>query len=288
MEPRVLVPRSSHSGQIIRCEVEVHYSDSPYYPALRLDVRAPVLLPSLSLLASVSVSDSSYWSTVFRRGDRQGWESFSSLLHTGGDLTVKKKGGARLSSALQWAVGRDQLRLVEASSEQSQTFLSLFLSDCPPHWVASLQSVLSACLASSTPGILPVWTSLLSPQAALDTNHSSQLAAELSNIISLASHSQASLTSHQAELAFSLSQSLALTLDLHPARTDLARLLLQYLTGTWPLVMTTSTRHLLAATLSLHSLPTSGQDVSVRDNPLKMAKLLRNSSNPASLFRIIQ
>ena len=289
VEPRVLVPRSSDSGQIIRCEVEVQYSDSRYYPGLRLDVRAPVLLPSLSLLASVSVSDTSYWSTVFKRGDRQGWDTFTNLLHTRGDLTVKKKAGARLSPALQWSVGRDQLGLLEASSKQSQSFLSLFLSDCPPHWVARLQSVLSACLASSTPGILPVWTSLLSPQAALDTNHSSQLAADISNIISMARQSQTSLSSHQAELALSLSQSLALALDLHPARPDLARLLLQYLTGSWPLIMTTSTRHLLAATLILHSLPTTGPDVSVRDNnPLKMAKLLRNSSNPASLFRIIQ
>ena len=107
VEPRVLVPRSSQSGQIIRCEVEVQYSDSPYYPGLRLEMRAPLLLPSLSLLASVSVSDSSYWSTVFRRTDRQAWEAFSRLLQTGGDLTVKRKAGARLSPALQWSLGRE-------------------------------------------------------------------------------------------------------------------------------------------------------------------------------------
>ena len=50
VEPRLLVARASQSGEIIRCEVELQYSDCRYSPGLRLEMRAPLLLPSLSLL----------------------------------------------------------------------------------------------------------------------------------------------------------------------------------------------------------------------------------------------
>jgi len=291
VEPRVLVPRSSDSGEIMRCEVEVQWADQPQcanqpqFSGLRLETRGPVLLPALSLLSSVSVSDSSYWSTVFRRSDSRGWQAFTDLLHSGGDLTVKKKPGARLSPSLQWSLGSDQLRQLQLSSEQSQTFLSLYLADCPKHWEASLQCLLSACLATSTPGLLSVWTSLLSPQATLHTSHSSLLAADILSIINIARHFKGpgSLSSHQTELALSLCQSLS------QSRGELSSLLREYLAGQAPLhLQSTSTRQLLASSLTLNSLPSTRQDLSVRHNPLRLSGLLRNSLTPASLFRIIQ
>ena len=95
------------------------------------------------------------------------------------------------------------------------------------------------------------------------------------------------MSSHQAELALSLLQALSLSLDQEQSREELARLILQYLTGRSPLVMSSSSRQLLASSLTLHDLPASRQELSDRTNPLKMARLLRTSSSPASLFRII-
>merc|ERR1719195_1321269 len=103
VEPRVLVARSTDTGAIVRCGLELQYADSPHYRGLRLEVTAPFLLPSLSLLSSVSISDSSYWSTVFRTADSEGWASLVTTLASGGDLAVKRKTGAGLSPGLQWS-----------------------------------------------------------------------------------------------------------------------------------------------------------------------------------------
>ena len=183
VEPRVVVPRSSDSGEIISCKVELQYADQPQYSAIRLDVKGPLLLPSLSLLTSVSVSDSSYWRTEFRKSDLKGWETLTSLLQTGGNLTVKRKPGAKLSPSLQWSLGQDQVNQLAVSTAQTNTFLSTYLTDCPAHWVSTLQCILSVSLASSTPSLLSVWTSLLAPQA---NPLSSHLAAEILNIITIA------------------------------------------------------------------------------------------------------
>ena len=188
VEPRVVVPRSSDSGQIIRCKVELQYADQPQYSSWRQEVTGPVLLPSLSLLTSVSVSDISYWRTEFRKADLKGWESFTSLLETGGQLNVKRKPGALLSPSLQWSLGPEQVKQLAASTEHSETLLSLYLADCPSHWVATSQCLLSVCLASSTPGLVSVWTSLLSPGASLHSTQSSALAADILNIINIARH----------------------------------------------------------------------------------------------------
>ena len=54
-------------------------------------------------------------------------------------------------------------------------------------------------------------------------------------------------------------------------------------------------RQAVASTMKLHSLPSpqdneefSNEDIRIKQNPLKLAKILRNSSNPASLYRMLQ
>ena len=66
VEPRALVLRSSGTGAIATCNVELQYCDTINYRGVRLDMKAPVLLPSLSLLSSVTIADQEHWSTVFR------------------------------------------------------------------------------------------------------------------------------------------------------------------------------------------------------------------------------
>ena len=95
------------------------------------------------------------------------------------------------------------------------------------------------------------------------------------------------MSSHQAELALSLLQALSVSVDQEQSREELTRRVTQYLTGLSPLAMTSSSRQLLASSVTLHDLPASRQDLSDRTNPLKMARLLRSSHTPASLFRII-
>merc|ERR1719195_2293981 len=75
-----------------------HPSDNRYHlQALRhlyaLAVEPRVLLPALSLLSSVSISDQSHWTTVFRSQDVHGWDNLNKILASNGDLAVKRKSG---------------------------------------------------------------------------------------------------------------------------------------------------------------------------------------------------
>ena len=88
-----------------------------------------------------------------------------------------------INSKLQHPLGQDQGNQLAVSTAQTNTFLSTYLTDCPAHWVSTLQCILSVSLASSTPSLLSVWTSLLAPQA---NPLSSHLAADILNIITIA------------------------------------------------------------------------------------------------------
>merc|ERR1719186_82044 len=241
------------------------------------------------MLSSVTVSDMEFWSTVFSAGDHDGWSSLCSILSKGGDMPVKKKVGAGMGQSLQWGLGRDQLAKLSATP-QCSTYLSLFLSGCPPSWVSSLQCLLSSCLANSAPSLLPVWTSLLSPQISLDTAQASLVARQIQTLIVLARRTQANFL--HPELAISLSQRTSLALDRSSRAPDhsLGQAISQYLTCYSPTLPSASTRQLLASALTLHSLPSPEKSTTLlhTNNPLKVARLLRNSSSPATLYRIIQ
>jgi len=285
----VLVPRCSETGRIVKCALSLQYSDTPQYRGIHLEMSAPVLLPSLSMLNSVAVSDQGFWSTVFVSGDQAGWRALVSILQQGGDMPVKKKVGAGMGQSLQWSLGRDQLEKL-AATPQCSTYLSLFLSGCPPCWVSSLQCLLSSCLANSAASLLPVWTSLLSSQISLDTAQASLVARQIQILITLARCSKSNFI--HPELTFSLSQRTNLSLDRNcrNSPSSLGKAITKYLTYQTPALPTASSRQLLASALTLHSLPPPEKSTTPLPTccPLKIAKLLRNSSNPASLYRIIQ
>lgn len=289
VEPRVLVPRCSETGRIVKCALNLQYADTPQYRGIQLEMAAPILLPSLSLLNSVAVSDTGFWCTVFSAGDQAGWGALTSILQQGGDMPVKKKVGAGMGQSLQWGLGRDQIAKLSATP-QCSTYISLFLSGCPPSWVSTLQCLLSSCLAHSAPSLLPVWTSLLSPQVSLDTAQSSLVAKQIQTLITMTRNTQANFL--HPELAISLSQRTTLTLAKSSRSPDhsLGLALSQYLTCQPPTLPSASSRQLLASALTLHSLPSPEMTTKplLPTNPMKLARLLKNSSNPASLYKIIQ
>ena len=175
----MLVPRCSDTGDIVKCGVELHLRDTDQYRGIRLELQSPVLLPSLSLLSSVSVSDQSYWSTVFR-STGQGWSGLTRILEQGGDIAVKRKSGAGVGQSLQWSMSSNQVnKLTSSSSAQVTTFLSSYLDQCPPHWVSMTQCLMSSSLATGAPAMVSVWSSLLSPLSSLNTNQSVQLATQV-------------------------------------------------------------------------------------------------------------
>eukprot|EP00092_Neocalanus_flemingeri_P027542 GFUD01029881.1.p1 GENE.GFUD01029881.1~~GFUD01029881.1.p1 ORF type:complete len:1834 (+),score=561.65 GFUD01029881.1:757-5502(+) len=289
VEPRVLVARCSETGRIVKVALSLQYADTPQYRGIQLEMSAPVLLPSLNLLTSVVVSDQGFWNTVFSAGDQAGWGALKSILKLGGDMPVKKKVGAGMGQSLQWGLGRDQLAKL-STTPQCSTYMSLFLSGCPQSWVSSLQCLLSSCLALSAPSLLPVWTSLLSPKISLDSAQASLVARQIQTLITLARCTQANFL--HPELAISLSQRTNLALDRSSTAPEhsLGQALTRYLTCHSPTLPSASSRQLLASALTLHSLPApENSTIPLHiSNPMKAARLLRNSSNPASLFRIIQ
>lgn len=72
-EPRIILPRDIDSGNLCYVHLKVVFIDSPYYKNQYFTVKAPCLLPQLSLLKEVCVEDERYWSVLFER-DRN-WDN---------------------------------------------------------------------------------------------------------------------------------------------------------------------------------------------------------------------
>ena len=207
VEPRVLVPRSSETGEIVKCHVEIQYCDTSQYRGVRLEVAAPVLLPSLSLLSSVSICDQEYWTTEFRNIDTDGCPSLVRMLANGGDMSVKKKSGAGLGQSLPWSLANDQVtRLTGSSGPHVSTYLSLYLAACPDTWSTTVTCLLSASLALASPALVPVWTHLLSPTTCLEKDQRIQVASHIKTLVSLARSSSTSSNFLQSEMAVFLLQ----------------------------------------------------------------------------------
>lgn len=66
-EPRIVLPRDIDSGDLCYVHLKVIFLDTKYYKNQFYTVRAPCLLPQLSLLKEVHVDDGRYWSIVFER-----------------------------------------------------------------------------------------------------------------------------------------------------------------------------------------------------------------------------
>jgi anaphase-promoting complex subunit 1 len=66
-EPRIVLPRDIDSGDLCYVHLKVIFLDTEYYQNQYYTVRAPCLLPQLSLLKEVRVEDGRYWSIVFER-----------------------------------------------------------------------------------------------------------------------------------------------------------------------------------------------------------------------------
>lgn len=66
-EPRIIIPRSIDSGDLCYVHLKVVFLDTEYYKNQSYSVKAPCLLPELSLLKYVCVEDERYWSIVFER-----------------------------------------------------------------------------------------------------------------------------------------------------------------------------------------------------------------------------
>jgi len=286
VEPRLLVPRCSETGKIIKCNLSLRYSDTIQYRGINLEMQAPILLPSLTILDSVAVADIEFWTTLFAKTDFDGWSTLSKILDSGGNMAVKRKVGANMGLTLQWSLGRDQLSKLSATPECS-TYLSMFLFGCPSAWVSTLQCLLSSCLANSTLSLLPVWTSLLSPHNGFDTPRASLIVQQIQALISLARCTEGSVL--HPELALSLLQKTNQKLNGSLDETSLGQAVVNHMNCKPSYLPLSSSRQLLASVFTLHSLssPSKCQTTITSKNPLKLAMFLKKSPNPASLYRII-
>ena len=279
VEPRVLVARSSDTGSIVRCGVELQYSDTVHYRGVRLEMTSPVLLPSLSLLSSVAISDQTYWSTVFRNIDNEGWRSLVNILNSGGDLAVKRKSGGGLSQSLQWSLGSDHLSKL-TSLPQVNTFLSSYLTGCPDHWTNTVQSLMATCHANATPDLVPALTSVMSR----DTGDSGQVSAQIQTIISLSRRASAPVL--QPELVLSLAQKTHKIMDQLHKKTTMKNVFRQFVRSNKNMMMGQDQKQLISSTLNLHAMPAQYEIRDDNQNPLKLFKHLKKSSNPASFYRL--
>jgi len=291
VEPRALVLRSSDTGAIATCSVELQYCDTINYRGVRLEMTAPVLLPSLSLLSSVTIADQEHWSTVFRNMDSKGWSNLITILNNGGDMAVKSKSGAGLCKSLQWSLSQAKDQVATLSSLPSMTkFLSCYLSGCPDHWVSSLTSVLASSLASATPHMVPVWSTLLAPMSSLVTTADTLQAVQIRTLMNLA---RSGSNFVNTELVLSLSQKTNENLQQMASKSSMTNTLRQSVGLNKNLVLNPYQKQYVASTMLIHSVSCISestelqQNMHLKQNPLKLLPLLKKSSNPASLYRLL-
>jgi len=292
VEPRLIAPCCSQSGKILSLELEVCYRATSAHPALSLCVNAPILLPSLHLLSSVAVADNLYWKTKFLPGENDDWSDLRFLLSKGGHMRVKRKEGSgwltKTARLTPWSLGkakREKLR----SSGHWEAYSQLLLKDCPSALVSALICLLSSCLASSCPALVPVWTSLLT-QARLDTAQAGVMARQVASLDEICRRQGVGSALLQPDLVLSMIQRNALALD-RAAQWDsdggLGPNLVSHLEGKAKPLPCTEKRQLVATAITFHSLQLKeGQEV-VAKNPLRMHRALKCSSRPATLFRLL-
>ena len=120
-----------------------------------------------------------------------------------------------------------------------------------------------------------------------------QVASQIQTLVSLARYSSTSSNFLQSEMAVSLSQKTNKTMDDLASKNDVTTTFRQYLATSQNVLPTPGHRQVVSSALLLHSLPSPQdardlyQDLKNKHNPLKLAKLLRKSSSPASLYRLL-
>ncbi|XP_044258257.1 anaphase-promoting complex subunit 1 [Tribolium madens] len=86
VEPRLIIPKDVHSGKCCYASLSVVKLDGT-----KSFVKAPGIIPDLSMLKEVSIEDERYWPVVFKRS--KNWNSLMTILSTNGFVEVKQKAG---------------------------------------------------------------------------------------------------------------------------------------------------------------------------------------------------
>ncbi|EEZ99272.2 anaphase-promoting complex subunit 1 [Tribolium castaneum] len=86
VEPRLIIPKDVHSGKCCYASLSVVKLDGT-----KSFVKAPGIIPDLSMLKEVAIEDERYWPVVFKRS--QNWNSLITILSTNGFVEVKQRAG---------------------------------------------------------------------------------------------------------------------------------------------------------------------------------------------------
>ncbi|XP_050429945.1 anaphase-promoting complex subunit 1 [Adelges cooleyi] len=120
-EPRILIPRDIDSGDLCYVHLKVVFLDTKYYKNQFYTIKAPCLLPELSLLKEVRVEDERYWSIIFERG--RNWDTLKNMLNNVNSLKVKHKAGH-----LSYTEDPNGYKSLMAQSHSSNNFTSWSVS----------------------------------------------------------------------------------------------------------------------------------------------------------------
>merc|ERR1712098_597587 len=158
------------------------------------------------------------------------------------------------------------------------------------HWASSLTSVLASSLASATPHMVPVWSTLLAPMSSLVTWADTLQAVQIRTLMNLA---RSGSNFVNTELVLSLSQKTNENLQQMATKSSMTNVLRQCVGLNKNLVLNPYQKQYVASTMLIHSVPCISestelqQNMHLKQNPLKLLPLLKKSSNPASLYRLL-
>ncbi|XP_049852727.1 anaphase-promoting complex subunit 1 isoform X1 [Schistocerca gregaria] len=283
VEPRLLMPRDIDQGTLCYAHVNVVYLDTIHYQGQSVRLRAPCMLPELSLLKEVRVEDDRYWSVTFHRD--KNWDNLRKILQGSGVLNVKQRAGClsyledpqgfrsllaqtlTTDTAVSWSVRADSVNAFSSDpnvAKFAQCFLEneeLETSMCERQIIQLLATVVYECVTQDKLSILPMWLTIIKTVQSMATEPNHLLMWQLKLVtaqgISRASwrQGQSVLPLVSSDMALSVIQRVLQILD--SWETDLSLPLKAYLKG--ELCCRTETALRLTMYLTYHEIPYYGK-----------------------------
>jgi len=296
VQPRLLVTRCSQTGQIVPCTFDIQYAATDISwrtkaakltpSPQQLEMLSPLLLPSLDLLASVSVADKQFWPVSFNKNDTC-WATLAQMLELGGgNMTVKRLaavlGPATTSSGFQWSLSDDDRERLEQQQPLCATLLGTFLRDTPAEWRATMESLVATCVAQEQMELIPVIAGLISLPNQLSLQRAGLVAHQLRLIFGIRRMERRNLPL-DPELVVSLLQRVNSVIGCASSCAESVR---NYVSGRSVAGLTHTQRQMISSLVAINGLP-RGSPVTM-NNPLKMLNVLGSSPNPAALYSMLK
>ena len=258
-EPRLIIPKDVETGALSYCHTFIKYKDTPWYSGVKLELKAPLMLPELRFLSSVEIRDDRYHPVRFQADVN--WNNLEKLLkYDQGHLVVKRRAGCvsytedpkgfrsltaqclTRDPSFQWTAGNILLNNFK-NVPKVDDFNKIFLSDIrnnndeeeefgnnTSRMQRLLGTLLYECACQEKLDFLPVWIATFAAIEQLEKgNHCRHRAGQLALILTFVESSSNLTSLLSREISSSVKQTVHKIIDTW--KEDINDPLKAYLTG---------------------------------------------------------